>query len=53
MSLNRTYRGASGTYLAVSLCASPPASGPGPEEVGSDATPYVEQSRGGCDQAPL
>ena len=53
MGYNRTYRGASGTNLAASLCASPPPPGPGPEEVGNDATPHVGQPRGGRDQAPL
>ena len=47
MSFNRTYRGASGTYLAVSLCVSPttPASDPEPKEVGSGKTLCVEGPR--------
>ncbi len=46
MSFNRTDRGASGTYLAASLCVSPttPASDPEPKEVGGGKT--------ACDEAP-
>ena len=48
MSFNRTYWGASGSYLAAPLCVPPPpAPDPGQEEVGSDAALYVEQPLGG------
>jgi hypothetical protein len=47
MSFNRTYRGPSGIYCATSLCAPPPtpAPEPGPKEVDSGKTPYVEGPR--------
>ena len=46
MSFNRTYRGASGTYLTAPLCVSAPTPVPDPEpkEVGGGKT--------ACDEAP-
>ena len=47
MSFNRTYRGASGTYLTAPLCVSAPTPAPDPEpkEVGSGKTLCVEGPR--------
>ncbi len=54
MSFNRTCRGASGIYLSAPLCVSPPpAPDPGPEEVGSGATPYGEGPRAGGKPASI
>lgn len=46
MGFNRTCRGASRMDLVAPLCVPPlSAPDPGPEEVGSGATPYVEGPR--------